>query len=256
MTTKIDGEHHGAHDTGFVGCTEKVRVAFLVNSHGNMYMHLHGCYVYAPACMLQACMQWRQLECLHTSHMHPCVCACRLHTCIHAYVPADNIHGDNIHGDNIHASMRMCLHTTYMHTCIHASVPIADIIAKELWAINFFCIVHVHGTHCAQRAHTHTNMCQYIYTHRRHTHTALTKRAHTHMCTYIHTPMRHTHTQIMTKRDNGETSCRIYTHLYDTKEPYKTDYILQKKTYSLIDSNNRLLTVAIAYAHICTMQKS
>ena len=60
-------------------------------------------------------------------------------------------------------------------------------------------------------------------------HTALTKRTHTHMCTDIHTHMRHTHTQIITKRDNGETSCRICTYLYDAKETYKTDYILQKR---------------------------
>ena len=182
MTTKIDGEHHGAHDTGFVGCTEKVRVAFLVNSHGNMYMHLHGCYVYAPACMLQACMQWGQLECLHTSHMHPCVCACRQHTwrqhtwrqhtCIHAYVPAYNIHA-------------------YMHTCIGAY---SRYHCKRTLSNQFFlhCSCAWHTLRSAS-THTHKHVPIHLYTQEAHTHYADQARTHTHVHIHTHTHEAHTH---------------------------------------------------------------
>ena len=139
--------------------------------------------------------------CLQTTYMHPCVCACRLHTwrqhtwrqhtCIHAYVPADNIHAYMIHGDNIHASMPMCVHTTYMQTCIGAYCRYQ---CKRTLSNQFFlhCSCAWHTLRSAS-THTHKHVPIHLYTQEAHTHYADQARTHTHVHIHTHTHEAHTH---------------------------------------------------------------
>jgi len=146
-----------------------------------MYMHLHVCYkhacngdnwnvcihhicihAYVPADYIHAsmrmCLQTTYMETtyMETTYMHPCVCACRQHTCIHDTWRQHTCIHAHVRAYNIHADMHRCLLQISMQKNFEQSIFFAL----------FMCMAHT-----ALSEHTHTQTCANTFIHTGGTHT-------------------------------------------------------------------------------------